>query len=486
MATEAKELDIILPEELCLPVRFDLVANSKAYGDYCQIKANNDLEAAIVWLQRHSNTNTYRAYKREAERLLLWCCYEQGLSFNELTLQDIEQYFKFLSHPNKKLLSSPLEGPAKAFAKRAINSLFNFLVVANYLRFNPLKLLKKNNKLIDFTEHKYKVWERMLEIDEWQAVQQALGNMPETTRAEIDNKMRTQFLFSLLYFLGLRINEVATHTWSSFRKREDQWWFFVKGKCNKLGHIPVNEQLLAYIKNYRLHLGKAMLPKTKDTDPLLISTTTNRPLKVGQLYNLVKAIANMAASYFPEDVAKQKKLKKFSPHWLRHLSASHQDKAGVPASIIQANHRHSSFQTTQVYVHAEEARRFTEIQKLSMKLQSKLLVPKTRANTLEISMQLSKGPINKLMGLQKLIRGLETQILTDISWNRISPTKEALLTLTEQQLLSNNIELIYQLYGSEVLDHQEVWERAFIRQSDVWLFTAKVNSKAIEVSNAAG
>ena len=476
--------------------KIDLVSNSKPYDSYCQIDASNDIEATLIWLNRYQdNLPTYRAYKREAERLLLWCGYEQAKSFNELKVQDLEQYFDFLSAPpqhwldlknaskDKTSFTGPLADPAKAFAKRALNSLLNFLVDANYLRSNPLKLLRKTNKFIDFTEQKYKVWERMLEEDEWQAVQLALQQMPEEQGMEIDNKMRTQFLFAMLYFLGLRINEVATHTWGSFRKRNDQWWFFVKGKGGKLGHIPVNEQLLSYVKNYRLHLGKSLLPKTNETEALLVSGITKNPLKVGQLYNLVKIIANQAAEYFPNDISKQEKLKKLSPHWLRHLSASHQDKVGIPTSIIQANHRHSSMQTTQIYVHAEEERRFTEMQKMQMKLQSKLLSPTSNVNAIKITMQLSKGPVNKVMGLRKVITGLENQILTGLVWTRITPSKEELANLTERDLLKGNIEVAYQLYSQEAANNKDLWERAFMRQADIWLFTVKISTKLLEVAN---
>ncbi len=482
--------------------KFDIVNNSKPYDEYCQIKAKNDVEATSIWLKRYQdNLHTYRAYKREAERLLLWCVYEQSISFNELKSQDLEQYFAFLSNPSITWLDAkkqtkvrgqsstpfaePLAPPAKAFAKRALNSLLNFLVDANYLRSNPLKLLRKTSRLIDFTEQKYKVWERMLEEDEWQAVQLVLQVMPEGKVIEVDNKMRTQFLFALLYFLGLRINEVATHTWSSFRKRNEQWWFFVKGKGGKLGHIPVNDQLLAYVKNYRLHLAKPLLPKSNESEALLVSANTKKPLKIGQLYNLVKTIGNAAAEYFSEDAAKREKLKKLSPHWLRHLSASHQDKVGIPASIIQSNHRHSSPQTTQIYVHAEEARRFTEMQKMQMNLQSRLLIPTSNANTLEITMKLTKGPVNKVMGFRQVIAGIEDQVLMGSSWTRIAPIQEKLANISEQDLFQDNLLITYHLHSQEAINTKDVWERAFLRMADIWMFAAKVNSRLIEVTNGA-
>lgn len=95
--------------------------------------------------------------------------------------------------------------------------------------------------------------------------------MPEATSFEKDNKMLIQFMFARLYLLGLRILELATSTWGSFKFHQGAWWFFVKGKSGKLGHIPTNEQLLAFVKSYKNYLGKSHLPDETDTSYLILS-----------------------------------------------------------------------------------------------------------------------------------------------------------------------------------------------------------------------
>ncbi len=37
----------------------------------CALEADNDWQAINAWLERHEATDTQRAYRREAERLLL-------------------------------------------------------------------------------------------------------------------------------------------------------------------------------------------------------------------------------------------------------------------------------------------------------------------------------------------------------------------------------------------------------------------------------
>jgi hypothetical protein len=63
-----------------------------------------------------------------------------------------------------------------------------------------------------------------------------------------------------------------------------------------------------------------------------------------------------------------KKLKKFSAHWLRHLSASMQDRSGIAFKHIRANHRHENDETTRRYVHALDLDRHQDMQKLALRI----------------------------------------------------------------------------------------------------------------------
>jgi hypothetical protein len=45
----------------------------------CSLRADNDYEAVQSWLSLHEAPATQRAYRKEAERLLLWAIVERGL-----------------------------------------------------------------------------------------------------------------------------------------------------------------------------------------------------------------------------------------------------------------------------------------------------------------------------------------------------------------------------------------------------------------------
>ena len=401
--------------------KIDLTVESRPQYADCYILASNDVEAIKVWVQQFKDTpTTQRAYQKEAERLLLWCTFEKGLALSDLKAEHFEEYFNFLQNPpnnwlgsKKKLraerysikwrpLVAPLKKTSLLFAVRVISCLMNYLVEAKYLKSNPIKLIKKyRERSIDLEEQKYKVWARMLEADEWEAVQEALHNLPESNTREQRYKTRTQLLFALLYLLGLRIHEVANATWGSFRKLNGNWWFFVKGKGGKLGHVPVNSQLLSIIKIYRLSFNKIPLPEEDDPEAVLISDKTKQPLSVRQLFSNVKDIGKLAAKKFNKNSQKRQKLESLSPHWLRHLSASHQDLVGISGTMIQANHRHESYSTTQIYLHAPDELRAQEMQKLHMFINPKLYPKKETAFNTKIQLSLvgsSLGGCNYISG----------------------------------------------------------------------------------------
>ena len=470
--------------------KINLKESSKPWGEYCQITARNDVEAVTLWLREHEhNSNTYAAYRREALRFLFWCGYQQGKALAALKKEDIERYLLFLRSPPKNWCGKetaqysektwrPFRGELSlsAFmtAVRILNSLFNYLVDAEYLRANPIKLIKKYKKFaLDGAERKEEIQKRILHREEWQAIQAVLAAMPEGNEFEVDNKMRTQFLFALLYFLGLRIHEVVNRTWGHFKQRENgQWWVTVRGKGNKIRQVAVNHQLLEFVKHYRAYLEKPLLPSADENESLFVSWRTQRPLKITRLYGLVKIVALEASKAFPEGSLQQRKLQKCSPHWLRHLSGTHQGKLGFSITSMMANFGHANRETTQLYQHAEDDERFDEMQKMQMQITPKIIEKKVIG--IEYQLQLSKGPVDKAAGLLRVLAGIAT-IFKGFEWARIGDTDTTLLervkTASRQ---GESITLNYQVKAPEVVKAAEMWANALKRQCEIWLFDCEL------------
>lgn len=452
----------------------------------CEIRASNDFEAVSCWLREYQHKKTtYLSYKKEAERLLLWCIYSKGKALSDLDIDDFKSYFRFLlnptpeevwcckkgyqrvgqNHPHWRPFLGPLSLCSQKTAIAIINSLFNYLKDANYLSSNPIRLIKQYQaKFVDSKVAKFKVWERILEKDEWEEMLVTLKDLPATSAKEIAKKEKTTFLLSMLYLLGLRINEVATHSWSAFRETEGKWWFYVVGKGDKEARIPVTDELLNYVVRYRKYLNLKALPGLDEVEPLLVSYHTKKPLSVRQLYRMIKELGFKTAQNFKSDPKKFEKLKKFSPHWVRHLSASHQDVAGIPLKHIKANHRHVSEMTTYNYIHSEEDERHEQMQKLQLGLKISLDVAgnnissannvKNKGNTMNanntindceiadynlnddlknitnhcrksiLSFQVVNNNYDKKTVKEKLIKAIENTVLRNYEFNILTPSDD--------------------------------------------------------------
>lgn len=359
--------------------------SNRAPASQLQIRASNDFDAVNCWLKEYQDkATTYRSYRKESERLLMWCVALKRKPLSSLQRSDFDEYALFLADPQPKEqwcapkgalrgsdkwrpFTGPLSPSAIATAFAILDSMMSYLVEANYLRFNPLSLIRRK------VSHQSKVdWynvngvERILDDDEWQAILDELSAMPEDTKHALDEKVRLKFMIALLFLLGLRIDELAKHTWASFRFVNQRWWFYLVGKGDKGAKIPVNEELLSEVAACRAHFGMSPLAEAADNGPLIVSWQHPRGLGARQMSHLLKTLAQKAAKRFDTHSKQAEKLLRFSPHWLRHLSASMQDREGIRFTHIKANLRHASDDTTRRYVHSHDTERHEELNRLKL------------------------------------------------------------------------------------------------------------------------
>jgi site-specific recombinase XerD len=359
----------------------------------CQISAETDYEAIQCWLREYQTSlATYRSYLKEAERFLLWCVFQLRKPLSSVMREDVEAYSQFLINPQPrgiwcapkgssrrrrgeagwKPFTGLLTESAQSTALSILHSLFDYLVTARYLEFNPFLLIKKRVRNKWDEEHQQlKTMERILELDEWYAILDTLEAMPEAAPHDRQEKERLRLLIYMLYFLGLRIHEVENRPWSSFRQVQGRWWYFIKGKGNKLGKIPVNDDLLQAIQRYRELFNLTPLPQPNEMAPIIPSWRSNESLTARQINRLLKELVVKAAERFKDKPEKANRLKRVSPHWLRHLSASMQDRVGINAKHIQKNHRHSKAETTRKYIHAYDQERHDDMAKLTLRVSNR-------------------------------------------------------------------------------------------------------------------
>lgn len=112
-----------------------------------------DVEAVKAWVDRRAaGSHTWRAYRREAERFLLWAQVERRQPLAALTPEDVRAYALFLAAPGPAWTAPrhtarhssawrPFEGPlspaSRAIAARILRLLCDDLVAQGHLACNP-------------------------------------------------------------------------------------------------------------------------------------------------------------------------------------------------------------------------------------------------------------------------------------------------------------------------------------------------------------
>lgn len=349
-------------------------------NNHKSIHANNDIEAIRTWLSEFKDSsNTFISYRQTAERFLLWCL-SNNIKFNKLKREDIKAYEEFLQSP------TPHEfwcGPAKPrehadwkpFIRglapssvqlniRILANMYTYFVQSGYLLHNPFNLNKVKSSLVVG-----KSIDRYLTHKEWNYILQYIEALPRDTQVNQHNYERIKWIFALLYLTGCRRSEIANAKMSDFINRHDNWWLRVIGKGNKYGEIPVTNDLLIRLIDYRRFLKLPDFPNaTEHNIPVVCNIKSGQgkytPISHSMLYKLIKnTCKSVADEVKTTDPAAAFVIDKVSTHWLRHTSATHQVDAGIDIRVVKENLRHSMLETTMRYQHTEADTRHIETNK---------------------------------------------------------------------------------------------------------------------------
>lgn len=344
------------------------------------IHANSDVEAIRTWLSEFKQSkNTFISYRQTAERFILWCL-SNGIKFNQLKREDVKAYEEFLQDPTPAEFwcgqAKPREHDDwKPFVRglspssirlnlQILSTMYTYFIQSGYLLSNPFVLNKNKVNLVV-----NKGVDRYLTHKEWGYILSYIESLPKATVIEQHNYERVRWIFSLLYLTGCRRSEIANARMSDFLNRHDNWWLRVIGKGNKYGEIPVTNELLIALINYRRFLKLTDYPNVTEYNiPLVCSIKSTQgkymPLSDSMLYKIIKEICKSAAQEVKKtDPAAAFVIEQVSTHWLRHTSATHQVDAGIDIRVVKENLRHSMLETTMKYQHTEADSRHLETNK---------------------------------------------------------------------------------------------------------------------------
>ena len=391
----ARATAVVPFEKFLLPVELDgSQGRFRAPLHQCLLEARNDYEVIAAWLAtKHDpnvgkaagkagsgNTATHRAYRKEAERLLLWSILELGKPLSSLSVEDVNAFKTFLAAPPARWcgprhhqrwspLWRPLEGPLGTVALRQavviLRSLFTFLVSQNYLignAFAGVSLPREQGRAIGSR--------RALTFGQWDALEERLDEMAGETGDEGSALGRRRArAIRWLYATGLRLVEIANARCGDLERvdygapdgqQAQGWMLSVLGKGQKLRQVPVPDRLIEELQAELARHGEAdVRHETNQAVAILVRFEAGvaTPWSASGLAKAIKHVLKECAAGMTADDAKQ--LRKASTHWFRHTHATHAlngrpgEGGTVPIQVVQNNLGHASIGTTSGYLTTE-------------------------------------------------------------------------------------------------------------------------------------
>jgi site-specific recombinase XerD len=357
------------------------------------IDAKDDAEAISIFLREYKDSpETLRSYAKEIERLLLWCIHIAKINISSLRRDHLFTYQDFLKNPApKKIWCGPsvsrqnkddsintkwrpfvkgLGGNSIKKAIKILDSFFNYLVQTNYLIGNPLAVDRRRKK-----RHQTgpRIIDRYLELDEIYAVLDGLTEYPILNEDNQFQIIRARYILLLLFYTGLRIAEAANHRMGNFIQREGNWFLRVIGKGKKLREIPVPDELLKAIADFRLKIGlPSPQPQFREKTPLIPMQNLIKSISARRIDQILKWAFNLGANKFEiKQPRKASKLRSASAHWLRHSYVTYLLDSGAPLKVAQENAGHSDIGTTMLYRHVAQENRFEATRNLSLSKRSR-------------------------------------------------------------------------------------------------------------------
>ena len=332
------------------------------------------------------STETLKVYVKELERLILWCNNIIKIDLLNLSREHIVEYQQFLKNPIPKKLWCGDKVPKllktgeinlewRPFYKnlsatsikktlKIIDSFFNYLVQCHFLPGNPLAINRRRNK----NNTAPKIVDRYLELDEINAVLTALSTHATNNAEQKFLAVRAKYIILLLFYTGMRISEAAQHNMGNFLQREDNWFLAVVGKGKKYRSIPVPDELLDALSDFRVNIGLPYLPQFKETTPLIPNVDLKNHLTTRRVDQILKWAFKLGADFINiKNPRKASKLNLASAHWLRHSYVTYLLDSGASLKVAQENAGHSDVGTTMLYRHVNQTDRHEATRNLSLK-----------------------------------------------------------------------------------------------------------------------
>ncbi len=276
----------------------------------------------------NSSPNTIRSYKYAFRLLIEFISSQRGISADKIAFTDLDyillsDFFDWIVSVRKCSLSTK---------NQRLSALLSFSEYAQNRDFDAASVFRKSIVKIPTRKatSKSRAWFSAEET-------KILLSIPNESRK---TGLRDKVLLSTMYASGARAQEICDLVVGSIRFTHAGASIDIHGKGGKTRRIGVSETCANMLRNYTKKRQVDHLP-----DKHVFSSQTHEQMTVSCVEEIVNKYVQIAKEQNPNLFRNEK----YSPHSIRHSTATHMLEAGVPLMVIKNFLGHASVQTTQIY-----------------------------------------------------------------------------------------------------------------------------------------
>jgi site-specific recombinase XerD len=336
----------------------------------CTLRADNDYQAVQAWLSLHESPATQLKYRKEAERLMLWAIVERGCALSSLAQEDAVAYRAFLRRPTPRLRwvgpprprSSPewrpfageLSSRSAAHTLSVLSAMFRWLIEQRYVLANPFAGIKVRGVKPASMDTS-----RSFSDVEWALLRTVADGLEWSYGWQAAAAQRLRFVLDFAYATGLRASELIQATLGAIEVDRDERWLHVVGKGARTGRVTLPPLARAALDRYLVQRSLPTTPQKWDPDtPLVGNIGGETGIQRARLWVVMKRFFATVADLLIEDnPVFAEKLRRATPHWMRHTHATHALQGGAELTTVRDNLRHASLATTSMYLHSDDIKR---------------------------------------------------------------------------------------------------------------------------------
>jgi site-specific recombinase XerD len=159
-------------------------------------------------------------------------------------------------------------------------------------------------------------------------------------------EFRNKTLLSVMYASGARAQEICDLTVGDIRHNGDTASLILTGKGGKTRKIGIPKGCTTILKQY---IDKRNL--TGKNECHVFSSQTHEHMSVSCVEEIYKKYVTLAKKEYPRLFTE----KNYTPHSMRHSTATHMLEAGIPIVVIKNFLGHASLQSTQIYAEVTQS-----------------------------------------------------------------------------------------------------------------------------------